>query len=307
MENQIMIDAAFEETTGRRTGGAIRRLAALCLLVCASLATLPAAAEALLWRIEAGDTAPSYLFGTIHSDDPRVATLPEPVAQTLAQSRVLYLEIDFAAPEIALVPFSQVLPPGQSLQDLLSEDVYRRVLTAMAARGYTATTVDRLRPWAVVLELAMPPMESGNVLDLVLLEYAMNRGIETRGLETIGEQLGLFANMPMDDQRALLVLTLEEYAESPRAFEEMILAYAAGDLAELERQSEEAFTKLAPDFAARFEAAIVTRRNHRMAERAAPAIAQGGAFIAVGALHLPGEDGLITLLRNRGYRLTPVY
>jgi len=305
MENRIMTDHGFRQTTGRARMAARWLLGALLLVT--ALAGTAAHAEALLWRVEAKGVAPSYLFGTIHSDDPRVATLPEPVAQALGQSRVLYLELDFAAPEIALVPFSQVLPPGESLKDLLSAEVYERVLAAMAERGYPASTVDRLRPWAVVLELAMPPMQTGDVLDLVLLEYAMALGIESRGLETIGEQLGLFANMPLDDQRALLLLTLEEYAETPEAFEAMILAYAAGDLAELQRQSDAAFAELPADFAARFEAAIITDRNHRMAERAAPAIDRGGAFVAVGALHLPGEEGLITLLRARGYRLTPVY
>ena len=286
MENLITTDACIGETAGRRHARVRWGRQGLFLLCCLLLA-VPAWGEALLWRI--------------------VTELPPPVRTALDGSRVLFLEIDFAAPEVLLVPLAQVLPPGQTLDGLLSEAVYRRVLAAMGERGYTPAVVNRLRPWAVAINLAMPPMQSGQFLDLVLYNYAAQRGIRTRGLETVGEQLALFDDLSVDEQRLLLVMMLDEYAEQPAAFEDMLRVYLARDLEGLRRLSDEAFAQLPDDFARDFEAAILTRRNHLMAERAQPALAEGGAFIAVGALHLPGEEGLIRLLEARGYRLVPVH
>ena len=56
-----------------------------------------------------------------------------------------------------------------------------------------------------------------------------------------------------------------------------------------------------------FTSEVVVNRNRRMLERIQPRLREGNAFIAVGALHLPGKDGLLTLLRNKGYRVSPVY
>lgn len=280
----------------------------VCLLLLALAVPTTALGEALLWRVEApgADVAPSYLFGTMHSDDPRVADPPAAVTQALSASRLLLLELDLGAPEIALAPLAMILPPGQTLSGLLDEDTYRRAQTAMRERGYPPAAVDRMRPWAVAVTLAMPPVQTGRYLDLVLYEQALAQGLAVQGLERIDEQLGVFEGLSVAEQAALLRLSLDEYGREA-AFEALHQAYLARDLDRLATLSTEAFAKLPPTLAASFEAAILTGRNRRMAERAAPALAAGGAFVAVGALHLAGEDGLVARFRALGYRLTPLY
>jgi hypothetical protein len=289
----------------------LRRNAARRWWVCLLLLALafPALGEALLWRVESpgADVAPSYLFGTMHSDDPRVADPPATVTQALAASRVLLLELDLGAPEIALAPLAMILPPGQTLDGLLDADTYRRAQAAMQARGYPPAAVDRMRPWAVAVTLAMPPVRTGRYLDLVLYEQALAQGLTVQGLERIAEQLGVFEGLSTADQAALLRLSLDEYGREAAAFEALHQAYLARDLDYLVTLSTQAFAKLPPALAETFEAAILTERNRRMAERAAPQLAAGGAFVAVGALHLAGEDGLVARFRARGYRLTPLY
>jgi len=280
-------------------------LAGLCLVQLALAA--PASAEALLWRVEGEGGAVSHLFGTMHSDDPRVARLPAPVVDALAGSRLVLLELDLGAPEVALAPLAMILPPGQSLPRLLDEGLYRRALAAMQARGYPTEAVDRMRPWAVAITLAVPPPRSGQFLDLVLYQQATGRGIAVRGLETLSEQLAIFDRLSLDEQRALLRLSLDEYGQEAEAFEAMHRAYLARDLEVLANLSREAFAQLPPGLGARFEDALLTQRNRRMAERAEPALRAGGAFVAVGALHLAGEDGLVARLKARGYRLTPIH
>lgn len=281
----------------------------LCLLLLALAVPATALGEALLWRVEApgADVAPSYLFGTMHSDDPRVADPPAAVTQALSASRLLLLELDLGAPEIALAPLAMILPPGQTLDGLLDEDTYRRAQVAMRERGYPPAAVDRMRPWAVAVTLAMPPVQTGRYLDLVLYEQALAQGLAVQGLERIAEQLGVFEGLSVAEQAALLRLSLDEYGREAAAFEALHQAYLARDLDRLVTLSTGAFARLPPALAASFEAAILTGRNRRMAERAAPALAAGGAFVAVGALHLAGDDGLVARFRALGYRLTPLY
>ena len=295
----------FPDQLARKTAWRWR----VCLLLLALVVPATALGEALLWRVEApgADVAPSYLFGTMHSDDPRVANPPAAVTQALSASRVLLLELDLGAPEIALAPLAMILPPGQTLDGQLDADTYRRAQAAMRERGYPPAAVDRMRPWAVAVTLAMPPVQSGRYLDLVLYEQALAQGLAVQGLERIAEQLGVFEGLSAADQAALLRLSLEEYGREAAAFEALHQAYLARDLDRLVTLSTEAFARLPPALADSFKAAILTGRNRRMAERAAPALAAGGAFVAVGALHLAGEDGLVARFRAQGYRLTPLY
>ena len=79
------------------------------------------------------------------------------------------------------------------------------------------------------------------------------------------------------------------------------------DLVRLTAINDAAMRDSDPQLVARFTNKLITRRNHRMAERMQSRLRSGGRFIAVGALHLPGRDGLLRLLSQQGYTLTRVY
>ncbi|HEB66732.1 MAG TPA: TraB/GumN family protein, partial [Gammaproteobacteria bacterium] len=89
--------------------------------------------------------------------------------------------------------------------------------------------------------------------------------------------------------------------------EKLTRAWLQRDLTALERISAEAMAGEDPDMVAAFDREVVIRRNHRMVTRMQPKLAEGAAFIAVGALHLPGKAGILNLLRQQGYRVTAVY
>jgi uncharacterized protein YbaP (TraB family) len=121
------------------------------------------------------------------------------------------------------------------------------------------------------------------------------------------EQLAVFDGLSEDDQVALLEETLKVGDRLPEVYERLLDAYVRRDLAELLRLGEEYLRGGDGDLADRFKEAALDVRNVRMAERMLPLFEAGGHFVAVGALHLPGDDGILARLRAAGLDLRRVY
>jgi uncharacterized protein YbaP (TraB family) len=285
-----------------------RQLLFLLLLLPWAVGPLSAeTANALLWRIETPDGAVSHLLGTIHSDDNRVLTLPEPVARAYDAADTLVLEMDLGAEDAKAMGQAMLLPPGQDLLSLVGPELYSRSVIAMGERGYPEGVISRLQPWAVVMTLSMPRPESGLFLDYVLFMGAKEQGKAIVGLESMAEQLAVFTDLGMEEQRTLLRDTLRDYKQYPQLFRQLIDAYLERDLEALVEISEQEMASSDKALQERFMQALVEERNRRMAERLLPLLEKGGIFAAVGALHLAGEEGIIALLRKQGMGVTPVY
>jgi uncharacterized protein YbaP (TraB family) len=286
-------------------------LMSVSALVLAEAETMPAPAAAgaggfdqgLLFRLEppGGGAAPNWLFGTIHSEDPRVLALPVAVSDALASARVVVIEVvpDQDAMQAALA--AMTLGEGRTLADLLPRPLYREALDALETRGMPETAVARLKPWAAMLLLSTPPAKTGTFLDLMLYDRARAAGKPVLGLESMHEQLGVFDGFSDADQVRLLEQALDDQALLSPLFERLIQCYLRRDLQGLLHLERDQLAGTEPGLAARFHRAMVVERNRRMAERVAPMLRRGGHFIAVGALHLPGEDGLLNRLRAAGF------
>ncbi|MGH8648529.1 MAG: TraB/GumN family protein, partial [Burkholderiales bacterium] len=157
--------------------------------------------------------------------------------------------------------------------------------------------------------LSVPPQDPSNVLDLVLARLATERGKPVHELESMDEQISVFEGMSQQDQVALLKQAVDEYEGLPRQIARVVDAYLARDLAGIWRISRESVGTGSEE--RRLDDVLMRRllheRNVRMAERAEPRLKEGGAFIAVGALHLYGSGGVPALLERRGWRVTRVY
>ena len=140
----------------------------------------------------------------------------------------------------------------------------------------------------------------------MLQSRASAAGTPVHGLETIEEQVGVFAGLPEADQVALLDAALALNAEVDRLYEDMKRAYLAGDLDALQQIAEEQQATSDPALEARLEDRLIGSRNRRMAERLTVHLTRGGAFVAVGALHLSGDAGVLHLLEQQGYRVERV-
>lgn len=262
--------------------------------------------KGILWRIDATNTPPSYLFGTIHSDDPRVTRLPKAVKQAFDVSSRFVLEIAMNDQDLTNLGEAMFLPQNESLQRILGIKLYDATREALMARGMTDEHLDRLRPWLIITMLSMPPRRDGKFLDLNLHMAAMQAKKTVYGLETSSEQISVFDGLPLKDQVELLRATVKRADKVGSETEEMIQAWLARDLRQLEALSRKNQADN-PRLYRRVMRRLLHNRNARMHQRLQPILRQGGAFIAVGALHLGGYSGLLQQLHEDGYLIRPVY
>ncbi len=263
--------------------------------------------QGLLFSVQDGQRTPCYLFGTIHSEDPRVLALPAPVQSALDASDTFIMEAIPDPQALMQATLTMVYTDGRHLKGVLGADLYGQTLRILAQRGMPEAAVRDFKPWAVLLLLSVPQSSTGAFLDIRLYQQASAAGKTVVGLETIGEQLAIFDRFSESDQVALLRETLNHYAQLPEFFERLLQLYVAGDLSGLVRISDEYLRGGDDRLAALFQEAALTVRNQRMAERLTKYIQTGDCFIAIGALHLPGSEGVLARLQDQGFRVQPVY
>ena len=298
-----------------------RLLAGLLWLLAASLSALPLYADVaatadiagaakysrgLLWRIERDGGAPSYLFGTLHSDDPRVVQLAPPVRQAFDRARSFTMEVVADADALLLMAQRMFYQDGRTLAGVAGDALYRRARQALAEHGLPDLGLERQKPWVVVMALSMPPQRGGPFLDMALQAQAAEQKKSIHGLETVAEQLAVFDDLPDADQVALLKETLDNHKQLRGQIEALTTHYLARDLAGILKLAE-AYRPADSRVYDTVMRRLLADRNLKMLERMRPRLAEGNAFIAVGAGHLAGPQGLLVLLERAGYRLHAVY
>lgn len=319
----MAIEAAAQANTGK-CGGA-DMLAELAITDPAAHAKVRNEAkalpntQALLWRVEKSGVAPSFLFGTMHLSDKRITTLSPAVSEALKASKTLVLEVGDLSPEaltsaMATSGADLVYSDGRSLSDQLTEEEFAKVKAVVSASGMPGDFAKMLKPWLVSTLLSVSECERRQVaagikvLDMQLAERAKAAGIAVAGLETINEQLGALSGIPEEEQLQMLRVSLKHAERTDDMMETMLQLYLKRDMgAALPFQFVLASQIGIPSSAFDgFQKSLLVDRNARMAVSARPYLDKGGAMIAVGALHLPGDTGLVSLLRSAGYTITPV-
>jgi len=201
---------------------------------------------------------------------------------------------------------------GSTIRDHMSAEDAEKLEKGLKTRGLALAAVARMKPWILSSFVALPACElarkaaGASFLDKHIAEDAIKAGKKVAGLETLAEQLQAMADLPVEFHLQALIETLELGDRMDDVIETMTGLYLTGDIGMTMPTLEAvAPTELGKDESAyaAFEKRIVTDRNRIMAERAAPLLAEGKIFIAV-ALHLPGEHGLIELLRAQGFTVT---
>jgi uncharacterized protein YbaP (TraB family) len=278
------------------------------MLSCQVLRAAPSTgpAHGLLWEVSRPGTAPAYLFGTIHSEDPAVIALAPAVEHAFTVSRQVVLEVNLDPDAMVAGAAAMLMTDGRRLSELIGGDLFAQAVAALRTRGIPEAVAERMKPWAAATALSMPPPETGRVLDVVLFERAQQAGKTLHGLETIDEQLAVFDGLSLDDQVALLRDAVEQFADLDASLAELLAAYKRQDLAAMLAINESALASGDPRLAQEVQRRLIVDRNERMAERMEAYLRRGGAFIAVGALHLAGEQGLVRLLERRGYTVRAV-
>ena len=276
-------------------------------------------AQALLWKIEKDGVAPSYLLGTMHVTDERITELPAETQTLLDQAKTLAVEIKDLTPANAAAAMSKLGPllvvtPETRFDDLLTAEEKQQLIEGLAKAGVPEVAAMNLQPWLTATLLSVSACEAAREsaglppLDMKIEASAEAKGIPVVGLETVEEQFRSMAGIARDAQIANLKLALKWRNQVEDFNETLISVYLQRRIAEMFPLIEEligdpALARLALDD---FQTRLIKERNVRMRDRMLPLLGKGGAFVAVGALHLIDRDGLVELLRTAGYKLRPV-
>jgi uncharacterized protein len=263
-------------------------------------------ARGLLWKISPPHGEPSYLFGTMHSPDPRVTRLAPAVQAAFDRSASFTMELLINASGVATMAEAMFFPPEQNLRAVLGPELYAQARQAIIDRGLSTRDLERKKPWVIVMILSTPRTELGVPLDMRLQLQATLQGKPTYGLETMDEQIAVFNDLPIADQVELLRDALTVDAQVTRQFEALIQAYVDRDLTRLMAIVDEPKRQRSPAFT-RMMQRLLNQRNDVMLKRMRARLDEGNAFIAVGAAHLAGDDGLLELLEKVGYHVSVVY
>jgi uncharacterized protein YbaP (TraB family) len=275
----------------------------------------------LLWKVEKPGVSPSFLFGTMHVTDPRVTEMPEAARAAFDQAGTVVIEtieiLDPAKAQAALLtrPELTMFTDGTTLTSLLNEEETEIISAELSRRGIPIALVSRMKPWMIAGLVALPACEMARkaegveFLDIKIATTARDQGKQLLGLESIGEQMEAMADLPIEFHIRGLVETIKLADLMPDIMATMTDLYLEGQIAQIMpvvlAAGPEELEDDASGYAA-FEERIVRMRNHVMAGRAAPILDAGNAFVAVGALHLPGKEGLVALLQDAGYTVTAI-
>jgi uncharacterized protein YbaP (TraB family) len=269
--------------------------------------------QGLLWKVEKAGMPASHVLGTIHIADPRILDLPSEVTVALEESRQAIFEIVFDGSVNMKMAQAMVLTDGRTLEGIVGSELFQKAADAAAQYGLPAPAIQQMKPWALVPILSFPPEQFALVaggqapLDQWLQQVAAGQGTRLLGLETVEEQLSLFDGAPEEEQVAMLRSVVENREWVQEQFDSMIAAYLARDLSSLYGQMLAQATAEEALLLRRFEQDFVVERNRRMVQRLQPLLADGASFIAVGALHLPGDTGILALLADDGFQVSRVY
>jgi uncharacterized protein len=288
--------------------------------------------KGLLWKIERPGTATSYLYGTMHMSDDRLTTLPGPVADALDEAGTVALELEEIVDEakmnkavirnLGLLTFTD----GRTLDSVLAGDNLRLLKKTLKRYSMPYASTRIMKPWFVMLSLSMPLCEIERqkvglkALDKTIAETAQKNGAKIVGLESVREQFAVFASLSEKFQKEFLLSTLRQHHQLDDQIETMKQLYlqrrsaalwefalyvTRKDVARNNGNRKQAFDELAA--LKKFESELVIKRNKVMHDRSLPLLEKGNLFIAVGAAHLPGKTGLVSLLRKSGYKVSVVY
>ena len=277
----------------------------LCFALCLALAGNAAAGETInFYRAESPQGRVSYFYPSFHVADDRITRPPVAVLDTMTQ---LVIEADIG--ELQKHPETMaryVVSPTPLDFAALFTPAELEVIRARAACNGVNGHIERLRPFFVGMMVAMPCPKPGGVLyELVLEQAAQARGLKITALESADEEFAALYALP---DRAFID-EIRKYADAPEAGGEMVARMVAlyndsnyGALYDL------SLADLPKDAGDRrlFMDKVILDRNRAMVERMSPALAAGGALVIVGALHLPGKDGIIELLQRRGFKVSMV-
>ncbi len=262
--------------------------------------------KSLLWQISGNRLEkPSFIYGTIHSICPDDLYISEKLQTTFSNSDLIVLEIDIDDPEMGqklhMLSYNQ---NKENIKSRFKDPKDLEIVNDFFVENYGVglEQLGTLKPFALLSMILQKSLKcnSPQSFERTFEAMATEQKIEILGLETIEEQVGLFDDVPLEDQLDWLVYYTKNRDELMNGMNDMVSLYKEEDLEGL----SELISKY-PEYQ-QIEGKLLIERNKKWIAKIEQFAAETPTFFAVGAGHLPGEEGVLNLLKKKGYEVKPV-
>lgn len=277
-----------------------------CILLSQIVACGQEKYNSLFWEISGnGLKNHSYLYGTMHTQDERAFQFKEGVMDAFNKAEIYAMELNMDSVNQGALLSKLIMDSTYSLKTLLTTDEYAVVSNFFKdSLGQALFMFEKMQPLFTAQMVTLRDLEAQqtDALDIYFFKEAKKQKKQTIGLEKTMEQIDAFSAIPYELQAKGLVDAVTDYGkEGELDMDVMMKYYVEGNLDKLlemttKDEEDEELSKIFNDI-------FLVKRNYNMADRAEPYIKEGSTFIAVGAAHLPGEEGVIELLRKKGYKV----
>jgi uncharacterized protein len=271
--------------------------------------------KALLWKVSGnGLKESSYLFGTYHLLGSKfLAEVPE-TAQPFANAKGVVVELVVDSAKMASVMMSKAVMYDKKISTLLSAEDFKRVDSVLQSLSqYNLKMFDMFKPIQVSIMISLLQTQKenaellkkydGTALDIHFASEGKKLGKTVTPLETMEQQFDmLFNHFTVEEQAQQLVEAVKKSDLTSKFSVDMTNAYLKKDIDVLMKMIEEAPKEITGGSMDH----MLKDRNENWVKVLPALMKSGSQFIAVGAGHLPGKDGLITLLQKQGYTVVPV-
>jgi len=262
--------------------------------------------QSILWKISGKKIKdPSYLFGTIHITDERVFAFDSTVYHAMYACDAIALEMVMDKIDREEMEKNMLMKSG-TLKDFYSEEEWKTLETAFREKtGSSILLFQRMKPFFVYSQLMQGSMKKDRpeALDMYLLKIFRDAGKPVLGIEQLSDQLKAIDQITLKEQAKMLLMGMTDTAkteDSGSQYDEIIDLYITQNIEEmLGLMADTAMPE-------KFNQAFLIDRNVKMTKNIIKFSQKQSTFNAVGAAHLPGEKGIIALLRKKGYTVEPV-
>ncbi len=270
---------------------------------------VPAAAEPAIWHLMDEDSD-IYIFGTVHILRPEMEWQSPEMAAAFANADTIWFEAPAVDPDaqletIQLITRYGLNEPGNPLSAQLSEEAQALLEEIVSGLGIGAGTLEGMRPWLAAMTMSLSYIQSQGYdptsgVDYVLWQEASADGKDIAYFETLEQQVRFLADLPSEIEVAYLEQMLRDFEDAGDQLDRLVTAWESGDIATIDAVMNGETREAAPEV---HETLLVGRNRNWIQTIKETLEGSGSHFMAVGAAHIAGPQGVVELLRAEGFEI----
>ena len=259
----------------------------------------------IFWKVTGNRLEkPSYLYGTVHLIPKSDFFFIDSLENKFKSCSEIILEVDMDDPGfLAKTQQLMFMPDNKTLKDLLDTTEYNQLSEFFKdSLNLQLEQFQRIKPFFlaqfIIPKMINKPLTS---YEMTFVQMAKKYNIDLTGLESVEEEMNSIDKIPYKKQAELILENINNFNENRQIYSKLIDAYKGADFENFYKLMLKSSTELKE-----FEQLLLIDRNERWIPRIEKMIKAKSCFIAVGALHLEGQNGLVALLRSKGYNVSPI-